>query len=715
MNYACRPSKNAAPNDILRKDVNMEPTGPKKPRDVAEIFSELGELCRSDGALHEISALIYRDWVVTVDLKRGEVTDDPDYRWSTSKLNKNELLLLLGLAVQSTDGRTYTVQSPSTTFGAEVDRLCRELHDAINWAARPTFDPETGVPSFSPEIGPLAREAIYYGAESFYLHQFDKFARIRYARDEDWLKVNAGGSIDELADICQHIVGEMTKRMSAVGQMRGEGRKFSAHELTDSLILTKEELVQKFGDHANAFLARFSTPAMNANSEFVSPFSVNAVTIAPVIDLGEYVYIPNQYRLIESLYESPFYWMQGDETYRATASDNRGHFVEETSANILRTVFGNEHVFENVKLYRGKNVVGEVDVLVVYGEYLLIGQAKSKRVTLKARAGDSEALKVDFEGAIQHPFRQAQECAALLRASARGVDSNGNEVAFPDLPRIFLLVLLSDGFPAAKFLSHSMLSREGKDAPVIWDLGVLDCATRIFRTPVKLLYYLKCRADAFDNMVSDSEYNFIGFHLKNKLVLPEEADMVMIDREFATVVDDFMIAADLKVEREPPEGILERVKFPFVTPLMDELQQNHPIAAALALDLYDFSSAALETVSELIKKTREEVRNGKAIKAFTLLTGSGGFTYAIVARQDERSRFAAHSIGQKHKYDRRADRWYVILDDVGTDNPIDAMLPLLYPWEASAVEDEHSKNVQSVFRSTATELKSGNKPEDEET
>jgi hypothetical protein len=77
------------------------------PRSSAEIFADLRALAQSDGALHEISAIIYRDWVVTVDTQEGRVTDDPEHRWSTSKLNKNELMLLLGLTVQSQSDRTF--------------------------------------------------------------------------------------------------------------------------------------------------------------------------------------------------------------------------------------------------------------------------------------------------------------------------------------------------------------------------------------------------------------------------------------------------------------------------------------------------------------------------------------------------------------------------------------------------------------------------------
>jgi hypothetical protein len=39
-----------------------------------------------------------------------------------------------------------------------------------------------------------------------------------------------------------------------------------------------------------------------------------------------------------------------------------------------------------------KDIAGEIDVLVVYGEFVLVVQAKSKRITLKARSGDTGVL-----------------------------------------------------------------------------------------------------------------------------------------------------------------------------------------------------------------------------------------------------------------------------------------------------------------------------------
>ena len=132
---------------------------------------------------------------------------------------------------------------------------------------------------------------------------------------------------------------------------------------------------------------------------------------------------------------------------------------------------------------------GEIDVLVVFGEFVIVVQAKSKRVTLKARAGGTEALKADFEGAIQNPYRQALECVEHIKAGATCVTKDGTELEFPSLPRFFPMVVLSDPFPASTILSHVMLERGDEIAPVIWDIGVLDCVSRMLPTPIEMLFF----------------------------------------------------------------------------------------------------------------------------------------------------------------------------------------------------------------------------------
>lgn len=673
-----------------------------EPRSSAEIFADLRVLAQGDGALHEISAIFYRDWVVAVDTLAGRVADDPEHRWSTSKLNNNEVMLLLGLSVQSLSDRTYSVQVAEGTFAERADSLLREFHDRLLKDCAPVFGKNSGtVIADSESIGLVAREAIYYGADSLYLHQFPGFSRQRYREDAIWLLQNVGLSIRPMIDIAKFIVDRINMQITAVVNLQKTGQELTHGDLTSSLLIPTTDVRKKFGQKANAFFEKFTTPGLSANAGFSDPFAVNSVAIAPIINLGEYLYVPNQYRLFETIYESPFYWMMSDNSYRDTAARHRGEFLEKTAAQIFRSVFGARNAYEHVTIRDGsKNIAGEIDVLIVYGEFVLVVQAKSKRVTLKARAGDTVALNADFEGAIQAPYRQAVECAELIRKGADCTTEDGKVLTFPYVPRLFPVVILSDTFPASTILSATMLKRSNDTAPVIWDLGVLDCVARLLPTPIEFIFYLKSRSDVFGKVFSDSEYNFLGYHIQTKLALPADYDGMMLDREFASVVDDYMIAADVGNETERPLGLLERLQIPVISDLLAELKNADPRIASIVVDLYDYSGKALEDLSARIHELRDEIRDtGKPLKAFSVPTASGGLTYAVTRERNAYAVHAAEAIGGKHKYDTQSDRWYVILDCIETENPIDGILPLVWPWKEDKGEARSSEEVGRLFKS----------------
>lgn len=670
------------------------------PRSMSDILTELRAVAQGDGALHAISGIIFRDWVLTIDTVEARVVDEPEQRWSTDKLNNNELMLLLGLAVQSDTDRTYAVLPSDHSFGPAVDGLLRELHDRINADAVWPGPVAGELVDSDKVIGEVGREAIYYGADGFYLHQFRELARHRFRNDQPWMLANAGISIRPIIEIASFIADRITLQMDHVGQRQKRGELVELADLTNSLLISKQELRQRFGGKVDAFLAKFSISAVGTNLGFTDPFAVNMVSISPLLDLGEVLYVPSQYRLFQSVYESPFYWMIADPAYRDTASTHRGRFLEDTATHILQSVFGKENVHQNVTIYDGKKIGGEVDVLVAYGEFVIVGQAKSKRVSLKARAGDREALAVDFKGAIQDPYNQALQCAELIGKGARCVTADGRELKFPTLPRLFPMVVLSDHFPAATQLSGMLLKRVNDVSPVIWDLGFLDCVARMLASPIELIFYLQARSQNFDQVVSESELVFLGYHIRSKLALPNDADWMMIDRDFAMVVDDFMISADLGIEADRPRGVLEQLDIPVITDLFNALRRADPQLAGVAVDLYDFSGAALGDLSATILDMRKEIQaTRKALKAFSIQTATGGITYVVTNRRSPEAVRSAQLLGAKHKYDTKSDRWYVILDSIETDLPVDGLLPLVWPWVEDEDEAERSAEVVSMFNS----------------
>lgn len=206
----------------------LDKTGKPEPRSEAEIFEDLRIIAQSEGSLHEITSLIYRDILVTVDRREARVTDDPEHRWSTSKLNQNEMLLLLGLMVQSPTDRTYTVDSGREGFAASVDALFSEFHERVMADAISSIQWEPGgIVAREDTIGRMGREVIYYGAQGFYAHQLLKFSRLRYSRDESWLTQNVGMSIRTMLEIVKFVSDRVNQQITAIGHLREQGHGFT--------------------------------------------------------------------------------------------------------------------------------------------------------------------------------------------------------------------------------------------------------------------------------------------------------------------------------------------------------------------------------------------------------------------------------------------------------------------------------------------------------
>ena len=673
-------------------------------RDIQEVFGDLQSLMSSPGSLHEISAIIYRDWVTPVDTANYKVDVEHELRWSTAKLNKNELMLLVGLCAQASDDRVWSeCQENGSEFIATLDTLLREMHDVLlsdiksdlNAASEGTF-----VGPSDDAVATLAREAIYYGAEGFYLHQFKYYSERRYKADDDWLLEHHGLSIGDMIEIAEYLADRSNLGMTYVVNERERGHQFTSGDLTNTLMTSKAELVEKFGSKADAFLSKFLLRIGAENREFTEPFSINRAMVSPLIEIGDFIYLPNQFRLFESIYESPFYWMNDDKKYLATASKHRGEFVERAASELLKKVFGAENVYENVLIKSGKNDLGEIDVLVLYGEFAIIVQAKSKRLTLQARSGDKLALSRDYKGAVLDPYSQACECINAIESGATCSTQEGQKLDLHCLPRFFPMVVMSDTFPSSTHLSRTFLSESRDLTPIIWDLGTLDCVCDILPSPTDFLFYLKARADAFDCIMSDSEFNLLGYHLQMKLALPPDCDVLHVDRDFASIVDDYMVCKDVGVDANRPIGIIEQTQFPAISELITHLKDSGPEVSSVVIDLIDFSAAALRDVSNLVLQIRREVRDlQKDIKAFSIPTGSGGLTYAVVSQLSPVAIESAKRIGEKHKYDRQADRWYVFVDSVDSELPVDGMFALTWEWKQDLEEERASQEIARIFNS----------------
>ena len=359
-----------------------------------DIFNDLAMLCASPGYAHAIAYFCFRDHVVGY----GDAVKGEDYAklFSSERLSRTEISTLIGL--MSRVPRDLALPDPRTLqrYLERTETLLKELHEVMEEPSKAELEAAFADPAKPQTTNPFTsatvlREPIFYGAESAYSFQYRDLAVLKYARDEEWLKKNKGFSPEEAKKIVAAIAEFLSnKLLETLKGLKGlppeQWTLLGGFQFTTADIIAESELPAATVD---AVLAAFQFPE-NGNPTFSAIHDFNAGNAFPILKGDGNQHILFLYvSLAAALYEAPFYWMSGDKAYESTAMTNRGLFTEEFSAARLARVFSPDKVFRNVDIWGSKErkrKLGEIDTLVLFCFLSIMLQAKSKNVTLVARA-----------------------------------------------------------------------------------------------------------------------------------------------------------------------------------------------------------------------------------------------------------------------------------------------------------------------------------------
>ena len=539
--------------------------------------------------------------------------------------------------------------------------------------------------------GTVLREPIFYGGESAYSFQYRDLSPKKYARDNDWLTANKGFSIQAARDVV-HAICRMhdEKSIATLRALRGippdqwtflPGDTFTAKEVA-AFAHVDASIVEKV-------LTTFALPKGERNPQFNALHDFNIANALPVIPLGEDKYaLFHIYSLVEALYESPFYWMGADKAYVSTAMRHRGLFTEEFSVECLARVFGKDRAHSNVDIFETKDTkVGEIDVLVLFGNRAIVLQAKSKRLTLEARRGNDGQIRDDFKKSIQDSCDQAYKCARMLGDTKYTLrDGASKEIATPmPIKDVYVLCVVSDHYPALSFQARQFLqfpSIDGVSPPFVLDVFTLDAMTEMLETPLQLLSYVDRRTKYSDKLMAAHELTILSYHLKQNLWLSEEHDMLHDD--ISTDLDLAMLARrDGIPAKRTPDGILTRFAATALGRFVKEIEVR-PDPGTIDLG-FMLLTLCEKTVVEVSKGIEELARRGRAdgkSHDLTIGLGKGGTGFTVHCNNDP-VEIAGPAL-QRHcharKYTEHAQTWFGVCVR-HSDTSLRFGLNLDYAWE----------------------------------
>ncbi|MRW83759.1 preprotein translocase [Pseudoduganella sp. FT26W] len=663
----------------------------KKPREESQILEELTSLATSPGYAHAVAHICNRDNVILI---KGKLKpSDMNWLFNGERLIRTEIMTILG--VMAKKPLDLSPQEPKVVerYVKQTDSLMRELHDAMSY---PMFASlfnamKAGIEPQTPWHGPGMREPIFYGTESAYAFQYRDFVPEKFGQDDAWLLKSKGFTSSQARIIaktmCSLIDEKGTRLLSDARETNTPPETWlPAFEFSVDEVAFRSRVSK---DVVEAFFRAFAFVGDNPGFREVGDF--NEVAARPLLptDRGT-VLLFSHYAICEALYESPFFWMWDDKSYRQTASTHRGIFTEQFAARRLARVFGAGHVHVNVNLHRGKDIVGEADVLVIYGDRLIIVQAKAKKLTIAARKGNDNQLKADFAAAIQDSYDQGWTCAnEMLAGGCRLVDDKDKEVQLPaSIKEVFLFSLVSEHYPALAFQASQSLKSQTTDvirAPFVMDVFLLDTLTEMLATPLRLLGYVKLRVAVSDKLMSGHELTVLGYHLKKNLWLDDKYDTVILEDSVAQDLDAAMLVRRENLPGDAtPEGILTRMRGTRYESLIEEIEARaDPATLELGFHLLSMSEDSCKNVHRILETiTRQTKLDGKRHDV-TLASSAppGGVSFHCNPTPSSEAIAVLEAHCTKRKYKERAAQWFGV--SVSPSGQVQFGVTLDFPWEAS--------------------------------
>ena len=409
--------------------------------------------------------------------KEKITADDVHRQYSSNRLIRTELSTLVGLLVKRDIDYTFPGEPALRQNIEDTESLLKELQDSMLAPIVQKLDLVNTKRSVFEQfgIGQTLREPVFYGGESAYSFQYRELALKKYAEDNEWLKATKGFSIEGVRDVAQAIQKIQDDKMTAIRARYPDkwplfvltGYTFTIDDVAGRIRLVRA-VIKKI-------LTEFAVPSGQHNAGFAALNDFNVTNATPLIRYNDDSFVLfQQFSLVEATYESPYYWMNKDPDYRDTAAKNRGHFTEKFCQERLESVFGNGCVYSNVKIVGPKKTeLGEIDVLVLFGDRAIVLQAKSKRLTLEARKGNDGQIKGDFRKSVQDSYNQGYRDATLLRdEGSKLVDSDSNEIVIRQgFKEVYILCVVSDHYPALSFQTQAFLQFEKTDVihpPFAW-------------------------------------------------------------------------------------------------------------------------------------------------------------------------------------------------------------------------------------------------------
>ncbi len=663
----------------------------------AHVLSELQALTSSPGFIYSFAHAAAANTLI-----RGKGSSPQE------RLSVKELTLVAGLlAVQPISATDIPDEE---ALIAHMDTLLKKLHEVVaqpmndgttsRIAAKLSADATQPNPSSASPSGSEMVEPFFYVGTGAYDFQYLELASEKYHFDADWLASNVGLSIDVLVQAAREL--QKFREVRFLDFLKAQTHEERCRAALDTFSFTRNNLNFLTESEFEASIDRFTVTPGGVKHHLDRIGSVNELEFKPIMQLPEdRFFMPVGFMMAKAIYESPFFWMVGDENYSDQASNHRGKATEEIATRLLTPVFG-DNVYRNVAVVHGTQTLHEIDVLAFSGNRALVIQAKSKRLTALSRQGVSQQIRKDFSQAVQEAYEQGLVSRQLLLAGQHNfLDEWGNPLDLPKaLEDVYVVCLTLDHFPALPYLTKRFLEKaDGDPSPVAMSIFDLDILTTYLADPLDFAHYVHQRSRWSGRIQGTCEMSFLGWYLNEGLALPEEVSGVLLTESMPGAIDeDFptrrgrnqLLGQLLGIDSHDAGngGLKNRWKSSelrqFISLLEKSPEARTTDAAFMLLDLsQDVASYFRQKIVEAMDKCN---RSGGIGGCCIVLQDRSGISFVWIRESVSRLGDVLHNHAAAYKYKHKSDRWLGLgATLVGSDI---ALVFSHEPWQTDVQLDE---------------------------
>lgn len=644
-------------------------------RNEKEIFSDLEKIAESPGYIHAIAHFCFRENAFFYDIDVGVKPEDLLPQYSTERLLRTEISVLIGLAFKNGIDLTIPKLSELQRYCNETEKLLEEIHHSITPAPSDFIkcgELDIGAMEKMLSSGEMMREAIFYGGESAFHFQYRDLCLKKYINDEEFFVNEKGYTLQQAFNVIfcieeiqnDHFNAAFEKMLTESPPTGSLLPAFTySYEYISSACNENLDIVKKVLD---------SFTAHESNEQYDSIDSFNHTNAYPIIKISESEFILFQYySLAEAFYETPFFWFLANPTYKSKALKHRGDFTENFAAERLEKVFSSTNVYKNVNIFgSGGKVAGEVDVLVTYADRAVIVQAKSKKLTISARKGNKSSLESDFEKAVQAAYDQGYSCAQLIISTDkyRLETEDGRKVEISqEIKEIYIVCLVSDHYPALFAQSERFLNKSTSEKilpPYVMDVFFLDTLTEMLDSPLHFLSYINRRAGYSNSVHASFELTVLAYHLRKNLWIEDDITLMQLGDDICADLDLAMMVRRRGIPgNSTPEGILTAYNGTFVDRLIKKIEENENTNVIdFAFLLLSFSKETIDSINKAIAEiTKRAKKDGKS-HDITLFFEEPSCGITIHSNSFSKE-YALNLLGEhceKRKYTSKARKWHGI-------------------------------------------------------